>query len=124
MLLSMTLTDPPCGVPFSPGVTTPSSSTPAFNQHRIRLIRRGSPTRCSTNWSNQWWSVLALKEELDRDGIMSKVRVDKYGRGTGGRQLARGALYLMLQNRIYRGEIVHKDNSYPSEHDPIIDQAL
>ena len=49
--------------------------------------------------------------------IVSKARVDKYGRSTGGRPLARGALYLMLQNRIYRGEIVHKDNSYPGEHD-------
>jgi site-specific DNA recombinase len=69
-------------------------------------------------------SVLMLKEELDRDAIVSKVRVDKHGRRTGGRPLARGALYLMLQNRIYRGEIVHKENSYPGEHKPIIDQAL
>jgi hypothetical protein len=69
-------------------------------------------------------SVLALKEELDRDGVVSKARVDKHGRRTGGRPLARGALYLMLQNRIYRGEIVHKENSYPGEHEPIIDEAL
>ena len=69
-------------------------------------------------------SVLALKEELDCDGVVSKARVDKYGRRAGGRQLARGALYLMLQNRLYRGEIVHKDNSYPGEHAAIIDEAL
>src|SRR5437868_6239732 len=37
---------------------------------------------------------------------------------------ARGALYLMLQNRIYRGEIVHKEQSHPGEHTPIIDQPL
>ena len=24
----------------------------------------------------------------------------------------------MLQNRIYRGEIVHKERSYPGEHTP------
>jgi site-specific DNA recombinase len=52
-------------------------------------------------------SVRALKDELDQDGIVSKLRVDRYGRQTGGKSLARGALYLMLQNRIYRGEIVH-----------------
>jgi len=69
-------------------------------------------------------SVLALKEELDCDGVVSKARVDKYGRRAGGRQLARGALYLMLQNRLYRGEIAHKDNSYPGEHAAIIDEAL
>ena len=41
-------------------------------------------------------SVRALKDELDRDGIVSKLRVDRYGRQTGGKPLARGALYLML----------------------------
>jgi len=30
----------------------------------------------------------------------------------------------MLQNRIYRGEIVHKERSYPGEHAPIIDEQL
>ncbi len=69
-------------------------------------------------------SVRALKDELGRDGIVSKKRVDRYGCCTGGKPLARGALYLMLQNRIYRGEIVHKDKSYPGEHDAIINQAL
>ena len=69
-------------------------------------------------------SVLALKEELDRDGVVSKARADKYGRTTGRRPLARGALYLMLQNRIYRGEIVHKESSYPGEHEPIVDGKL
>lgn len=69
-------------------------------------------------------SVRALKEELDRDGIVSKARVDRYEKATGGKPLARGALYLILQNRIYRGEIVHKDNAYPGLHDAIIDEAL
>jgi DNA invertase Pin-like site-specific DNA recombinase len=69
-------------------------------------------------------SVRTLKEELERDGIVSKRRIDKYGRETGGKPLARGALYLMLQNRIYCGEIVHKETSYPGEHAAIIDEAL
>src|SRR6476619_1012919 len=30
----------------------------------------------------------------------------------------------MLQNRIYRGEVVHKEQSHPGEHPPIIDQPL
>jgi hypothetical protein len=30
----------------------------------------------------------------------------------------------MLQNRIYRGEITHKGNAYPGEHQPIVDEAL
>ena len=69
-------------------------------------------------------SVWALKEELDCDGIVSKVRVDRYGRATGGKPLARGALYTMLRNRIYRGRIVHKDKHYPGEHEAIVNEVL
>src|SRR6202030_4149495 len=46
------------------------------------------------------------------------------GRSWGGKPIGRGALYLILQNRIYRGEIVHKDQTYPGEHEAIIDPAL
>ena len=69
-------------------------------------------------------SVRRLKEDIDRSGIVSKTRTDKYGRITGGKPFARGALYLMLQNRLYRGEIVHKDKSYPGQHDAIVDKDL
>lgn len=69
-------------------------------------------------------SVTELKYELEKNGIRSKVRIDKFNRQTGGHPLARGALYLMLQNPIYRGLIVHKDKIYPGEHTPIIDDAL
>jgi hypothetical protein len=30
----------------------------------------------------------------------------------------------MLQNRIYRGEITHRGNAYPGEHEAIVDEAL
>ena len=69
-------------------------------------------------------SVSALQLELDRDGIVSKRRKDASGRCTGGKAIARGALYLMLQNRVYRGEIVHKGESYPGAHVAIIDHEL
>ena len=36
----------------------------------------------------------------------------------------RGALYLILQNRLYRGEIPHKGNAYPGEHPAIVDKPL
>jgi DNA invertase Pin-like site-specific DNA recombinase len=69
-------------------------------------------------------SVRALKDWLDEAGTVSKIRIDKYGRQTGGKPFARGALYLLLQNRIYRGEIVHKDASYLGEHEAIVDEPL
>ncbi len=48
-------------------------------------------------------SVALLKAELDRLGIVSKRREGAGGRVAGGQHFSRGALYLMLQNRIYRG---------------------
>jgi hypothetical protein len=35
-----------------------------------------------------------------------------------------GALYLIVQNRLYRGGIPHKGNSYPGEHPAIVDKPL
>ena len=69
-------------------------------------------------------SVRLLKAELDAKGIVSKPRSASDGTRYGEKPLARGALYLMLQNRIYRGETVHKDQSYPGEHEAIVDEAL
>jgi site-specific DNA recombinase len=69
-------------------------------------------------------SVRALKEALADAGIRSKRRLRPDGNEYGGQQLSRGALYLMLQNRIYRGEIAHKGKSYPGEHPAIIEQPL
>jgi site-specific DNA recombinase len=69
-------------------------------------------------------SVRLLKADLDAQGIVSKARRAADGTRFGERPLARGALYLMLQNRIYRGEIVHKGKSHPGEHRAIIDDRL
>jgi hypothetical protein len=42
----------------------------------------------------------------------------------GGQKFSRGALYLILQNRLYRGEIFHKGNIYSGEHPPIVEKPL
>src|ERR1700761_8403835 len=69
-------------------------------------------------------SVRWLRDELEARSIQSKLRTSASGGISGGKPFARGALYLMLQNRIYRGEIVHNQQSYLGEHEPIIDQPL
>ena len=69
-------------------------------------------------------SVRALQTELAAAGIRSKRRTLKDGTSYGGHKLSRGALYLMLQNRLYRGDITHKGNAYPGEHPALIDEVL
>jgi site-specific DNA recombinase len=53
-------------------------------------------------------SVRLLMEDLNRRGIRSKVRVAKNGKRSGGHPFLRGALYELLSNPIYIGEIRHK----------------
>ena len=69
-------------------------------------------------------SVRAIQAELVTAAIRSKRRTLADGTPYGGQRLSRGALYLMLQNRIYRGDITHKGNAYPGEHPAIVDKAL
>jgi hypothetical protein len=69
-------------------------------------------------------SVNALQANLDNAGIRSKRRVRPDGTECGNQRLSQGALYLLLQNRTYRGEATHKGNAYPGEHEAIIDKPL
>src|ERR1700732_3987510 len=69
-------------------------------------------------------SVRLLKSELEARGIKSKSWTSASWRLVGGKPFSRGALYLMLQNRTYIGDIVHKGQFHPGKHTPIIDQPL
>ena len=69
-------------------------------------------------------SVRLLKEELDRNGVRSKIRVSKDGVESGGQAFSRGALYTLLRNPIYVGEIRHKGVCHPGQHAPIINRAM
>jgi site-specific DNA recombinase len=67
-------------------------------------------------------SVRLLKQELEREGVCSKRRTSASGRESGGQSFSRGALYNLLGNPIYVGEIRHKGASYPGQHPPIIER--
>src|SRR5271165_3864774 len=69
-------------------------------------------------------TVRALRDDLAAAGVVSKRRTAADGSPYGGQRFSRGALYLMLKNRIYRGEIVHKGKSFPGEHAAIVDEDL
>jgi len=69
-------------------------------------------------------SVHRLRDELERLGIRSKKRVLTSGRIQGGGSFDRGALYHLLRNRLYRGEVVHKCIAYPGQHEAIVEEEL
>ena len=68
--------------------------------------------------------VSRLKAHLEQLGMHSKKRISGTGRASGGAVYSRGALYGMLQNRLYLGEITHKGASYPGQHEAIVDRTL
>jgi site-specific DNA recombinase len=69
-------------------------------------------------------SVHALERRLLANGIRSKLTISAKGISRGGVPFNRGALFHLLRNRIYRGEIVHKDKVHPGLHPAIIDAEL
>jgi DNA invertase Pin-like site-specific DNA recombinase len=69
-------------------------------------------------------SLSALQRDLREQGIVTRKRTLSSGRAIGGRALTNGPLAHMLRNRMYLGEINHRDKSYRGEHAPIIDPSL
>ncbi|MBU1606618.1 MAG: recombinase family protein [Alphaproteobacteria bacterium] len=69
-------------------------------------------------------SVHALQRELEEQDIRSKLRVTGTGKTTGGGSFSRGALFHLLRNRIYLGQIVHREQSFEGEHDAVVDADL
>ena len=65
-------------------------------------------------------SVRALRSELEANAIRSKQHRGENGQVRGGTPFSRGALFHLLKNRIYVGDIVHKKSVYPGLHDAIV----
>ena len=68
--------------------------------------------------------VSKLRAYLAKKKIRSKVRISAEGRRSGDVPYSRGALYEVLKNQVYIGRITHKGDSYPGQHEAIVDQAL
>ena len=58
-------------------------------------------------------SATELARELKSQGVKTRK----------GAAISKGYLYRLLTNRAYIGEAVHKGESYPGEHDALIDQT-
>jgi site-specific DNA recombinase len=64
--------------------------------------------------------VSKLKARLDQEGMKSKARTSAAGNRSGGTSYCRGALYQILKNRIYLGEIPHQGQNHPGQHEAIV----
>ena len=68
-------------------------------------------------------NVRRVQAEADRLGLRSKVRTKRDGSVYGGKPFGRGALYAILANPLYVGEIGHHGERYPAAHPPVVDQS-
>ncbi len=69
-------------------------------------------------------SVHALQRQLRDQAINSKRHTSAKGVVRGGGCFSRGALFHLLRNRLYLGEINHLEKSYTGLHPGIVDQAV
>jgi site-specific DNA recombinase len=66
-------------------------------------------------------SLLDCLNQVAAKGWNTKRVVTKAGKPTGGEPFSRSTLYTLLTNRVYLGEVAHKDEWFPGEHESIID---
>ena len=67
--------------------------------------------------------VRQLSKELEQEGE-SRSRRPRNGINSGGCRFSRGALYEILANPIYVGEIRHKQERHPGQHEAILSKEL
>jgi DNA invertase Pin-like site-specific DNA recombinase len=79
-----------------------------IDQNEAATVRRIFEQFVSTG------STTALSRDLAAEGVANR----------NGKIIDKGMIYKLLKNRVYIGEAVHKGESYPGEHQPIIDSSL
>ena len=69
-------------------------------------------------------SAKDLVAKLAAAGVRSKAWTTRDGKCLGGVIMRRGAIYHILQSRLYLGEIVHKGQAHPGQHEALVSQEL
>src|SRR6202158_3902284 len=69
-------------------------------------------------------SINELLRDLRERNIRTKTRLLSTGKTRGGIPFGRGALYYVLGNHFYIGEVKYKNEILPGEQSPIMDRAL
>lgn len=89
--------------------STPFAFTPAFYEDPQKTMQ----------WTRfiQIGSAKKLGQKLNEQGYRTKAWTTKKGKVREGPEWNTAHIYRLLNNRIYIGEIAHKDRSYPGEHE-------
>src|SRR5512147_277227 len=101
---------------------------PATGQRLVAKAKRvidapRPPARISEDPT--WWQC-RLCEHHDHchgTGHTTKSWTTQDGKHRPGKPIDKGAIYKILNNRVYLGDAVHKGTSHPGEHQAIVDRA-
>lgn len=69
-------------------------------------------------------SAAQLVRELQIEGHTTKVWVAQNGRRHEGKIIDQQCLFTLLRNRLYLGEMTHKGQTFPGQHEPIVTTEL
>ena len=93
------------------------------DRHLVVNAREAEIVRLIFQLYLKFKTLRRVMAELDRKSIVSKQWVSSGGVRHGGFRFGRGALYHLLANPTYLGEIRHKNVTYAGQHEPIVDRA-
>jgi len=68
--------------------------------------------------------ITGLAGELNAQGYATKSWTTKQGVTRAGKRWNKGYIYRLLNNPLYLGEVSHKQERYPGEHDAIVSSEL
>jgi site-specific DNA recombinase len=68
--------------------------------------------------------LTALVRDLHEQGIVTKVSLRRDRSTRGGIPFTKGPLTYLLRNRTYIGDVIHKGQHYPGEHEPTLSREL
>lgn len=65
-----------------------------------------------------------VADELNKKGVTTKAWMTKHGVFREGKPWHKMHIYRVLYNRTYLGEVIHKEKTYPGEHEAIVTQDM
>jgi hypothetical protein len=68
--------------------------------------------------------ITGLVEKLNAQGSVTKSWTTKQGLTRAGKPWNKGYIYRLLNNPLYLGEVSHKQERYPGEHEAIVSREL
>jgi site-specific DNA recombinase len=69
-------------------------------------------------------SITSVVKKTHAEDFRTKSYISQKGNARQGKLMDKGFIYKLINNPIYIGKIVHKDQAYPGLHQAIIDEGL